>query len=181
MSYGYTDAFDESLAERFRAAQEATDFVVLPAGEYVVNAVNGKFDTTRNNTPEFKITLEVTEPEEFAGQRLFLDLYLSEKAIGMAKRDLKKFNVVDLDQIRNGWPATWRCRVKVVVQTSDQGNQRNKVQLLEVLERLDPAPEPFAPTNGQAAAGPTMLPKPEAADPFSAADNGEIPFLERQR
>ena len=164
MSYRHTDPFDEELARRFRASEEASEFVLLPADEYIANAIRGAFDTTKNGVPEFKVEFEISEGF-FVGQRLWLHLYLSEKALPISKRDLKKFGITDLAQVRDGWPGTWRCRVKVSVQTSDSGNESNRTQLLEVLSRLDPGPEPFAPTNGHPASVPATAPKPSAAEP----------------
>jgi hypothetical protein len=173
----YHNAFDEDLVQdldrRFREAEEAAEFVVLPPGEYLADAVQGTFDTTRKGVPELKITFQIAKGD-FVGQRFWLHLYLSEKALPITKRDLRKFEITDLAQIRDRWPATWRCRVKLTVQTSDAGNESNRAQLLEVLERLDPGPEPFAPTNGDPASVPALAKPPLAPDPFSEKD--DTPF-----
>jgi hypothetical protein len=170
----YRDGFDEHLAQQFRNAAEAAEFTILPAGEYVADAVDGVFDKTKNGVAELKITFQVVEPGEFVGQRFWWHLYLSPKALPMSKRDLHKFGITDLAQLRDRWPAIWRCRTKVTLQASDQGRESNRVQLLEVLGRADPGPEPFAPTNGDLASLPAPAKPVSAADPFS--QDADIPF-----
>ena len=90
--------------------EAAEDFAPLPPGEYVCRIVGGELVASRNDTPGFKITFQILEGEH-TGRKIWHDIWLTESALPMAKRDLQKLGVTDLDQLNNPIPAGIRCNV----------------------------------------------------------------------
>lgn len=123
----------------------ADDFGPLPSGEYVARIVKGELETSRTHgTPGYKIEFQVVEGE-YAGRRIWHDLWLTPAAMPMAKRDLGKLRITSLEQLEQPVPQRIVCAVKLALRTEDDGTRHNKVRSFEVLRIETPAAEPFAP------------------------------------
>jgi len=134
------------LQRLFHEAKPADDFGrPLPRGEYIARVVSGElFSSRENETPGFKLTFSVVEGE-FAGRNLWLDIWLTGPAMPMAKRDLGKLGVNDLNQLEKPVPPGIVCQLKVVVRRNDGGDESNVVRSFEVL-RIEPTTaDVFAP------------------------------------
>ena len=71
----------------------------------------------------------------------------------MAKRDLSKLGVSELDQLEQPLPAGIRCRVKLALRKDDNGAEFNKVRRFDV-EGIDaPEPDDFAPADANGEGG----------------------------
>jgi len=82
---------------------------------------------------------------DYAERRFWLDVWLTEAALPMAKRDLGKLGVTSLAQLEQPLPAGIRCRVKLAVRKDDDGNEFNRVRSFEVVGLDEPEPDAFAP------------------------------------
>lgn len=153
-----SDRKRESLERAWARAKAANESGPLPAGEYVAAIVSSKLATASTGTESLKLTFEVLEGEQ-AGCRLWHDLWLTEAAMPMTKRDLAKLGVTEFDQLDTPLPRGIRCRVKVALRRDDNGVAWNRVQAFEVVGFKTPEADPFAPV------GPT---RPPAGKPTTA-------------
>jgi hypothetical protein len=104
----------------------------------------GELFNAKSGTPGFKLAFEILDGE-YAGRRLWLDIWLSEAALGMAKRDLGKLGVEHPEQLERPLPEGIIAVVKVVFKRSDDGSEFNRVKTFEVVAVEPPELDPFAP------------------------------------
>lgn len=132
------------LQSLYQKTEAAGDFLPLPGGEYPARIVSGRFFTSKEKgTPGYKLTFEVTEGE-FQGRRCWYDVWLTSAAMPLAKRDLGKLGVTDLDQLDSPLPEGILCKVRVKKHQDDDKNEYNQVRSFEVtgVEKEPFAPEP---------------------------------------
>jgi hypothetical protein len=134
----------EGLETAWDAAEPAKDFAPLPAGEYVARIIDGAPHAARTGTPGYKLTFEVLEGE-YAERRFWHDLWLTESALPMTKRDLGKLGITKLEQLEKPFPPGIRCKVKLALRRQDDGTEYNRVRSFEVLGIDEPEPNPYAP------------------------------------
>ncbi len=164
----------ESLSRAWGETVPADDFAPLPAGEYVARIIAGELATSKTKgTPSYKLTFKVLEGDH-AGRQFWHDVYLTEAALPMAKRDLGKLGVTALWQLERPLPRGIRCRVKVALRRDDDGTEYNRVRSFQVEGIDEPEADIFAPAemppsgNGRPTApGPT--------DTFAPGDAAEPP------
>lgn len=142
----------DKLRNQWGSTEAAGEFEPLPAGEYVAHIIAGELTASRtNHTPGYKLTFRVAAGE-FEGRQFWSDIWLTEAALPMAKRDLAKLGVTELDQLEQPLPPGIRCRVKLALRREDDGREFNRVRRFDV-EGIDvPEPDAFAPnadTNGE--------------------------------
>jgi hypothetical protein len=136
----------DRLREVWGKTEAAEDFAPLPAGEYVARILSGELETSRKKeTPCYKLTFQVVEGDH-AGRRFWHDVWLTEAALPMAKRDLAKLGITSLDQLEKPLPPGIRCSVKLALRSDDDGNETNRVKRFEVIGIDEPEVDPFAPT-----------------------------------
>jgi hypothetical protein len=138
-------ATSTGLEAAWAGTQAASDFAPLPSGEYVARIIDGALCTSRKNTPGYKLTFEVIEGEH-ANRRFWHDVWLTEAALPMAKRDLGKLGITKLEQLERPCPLGIRCKVKLALRRQDDGTEYNRVRSFEVLGIDEPEPNPYAPT-----------------------------------
>ena len=94
----------DQLERSWSTVKAADDQKPIPSGEYRCRVVNGELFTSRSkSTPGFKITLEVLDGEH-VGRRVWHDVWLSEAALAMAKRDLTKLGIEHPSQLERPLP-----------------------------------------------------------------------------
>ncbi len=137
-----------NFRDRWNDTTAAGDFEPLPAGEYVAKIIAGELESSRSkSTPGYRLTFVVIEGEH-KGRRFWHDVWLTEAALPMAKRDLSKLGVTDPQQLEQPLPAVFVCRVKLIVRTDDDRTERNRVRSFEVI-RVEPLEaDPFRPDTG---------------------------------
>lgn len=124
----------------------ATDgYAPLPAGTYRCTITEGALFESRSGTPGYKITFKVADGPH-AGRLLWSDLWLSEAALAMTKRDLARLGVVSLEQLEQPVPQGFIVDAKVATRTSDSGTEYNVVKGFDVITFEPPKPDPFAPS-----------------------------------
>lgn len=135
----------DSLRHSWNTTEAAGDFEPLPPGVYVARIATGELFTARTNgTPGYKLTFVVLEGEH-AGQKFWHDVWLTEAALPMAKRDLAKLGVVSLEQLDSPLPKGIRARAHVVLRKGDDGTEFNRIRTFEVIGIDPPDVDPFAP------------------------------------
>jgi hypothetical protein len=134
----------DNIKKSWADAEAAKEFGPLPRGEYIARIVDASPIKAKTGTPGFQLAFKVLEGE-FAGRMFWKDIWLTSAAIPMAKRDLGKLGVTDLDQLDQPFPQGIRCKVKLGLQEDDDGNERNRVQSFEVVAIDPPEADPFAP------------------------------------
>jgi len=97
-------------------------------------------------TPGAKLTFRVCEGE-YTGRQFWHDIWLTEAALPMAKRDLAKLGVVSLDQLERPLPRGIRCLCKLVLRRGDDGAEFNKLRSFAVVGIDPPEADAFAPTD----------------------------------
>jgi hypothetical protein len=133
-----------NIGDLWNATTAADDYRPIPAGEYVARIVSGELETSRQGTPGFKLTYEICEGE-FTGRRLWLDLWLTEAALPMTKRDLAKIGISRPEQLEQPMPPGIVCKLKIALRKDDDGTERNRVSRFELLRVEQPTVNPFAP------------------------------------
>ena len=122
----------DSLRDQWEQTEAATDFAPIPAGTYVARIISGELFTATTGTPGYKLCFKVIEGEH-AGRLFWNDVWLTPPALPMAKRDLGKLGVTDLDQLGQPLPPGIRCKAKLTVRKDDDGSEYNRVRSFEVL------------------------------------------------
>jgi hypothetical protein len=143
----------DAIRRQWSETEAAGEFDALPAGEYIARIIGGELTTSRTNgTPGYKLTFRVLEGEH-EGRQFWNDIWLTPAALPMAKRDLGKLGVAELDQLDQRLPAGIRCRVKLALRRDDKGAEYNRVRRFDV-EGIDaPEPDAFAPADANGEGG----------------------------
>ncbi len=139
----------DRIAGIWANAKPAADLKPIPPGEYRCRVMEGALFNAKGGTPGYKLTLEVREGEH-AGRRLWHDIWLSEAAISLAKRDLGKLGVTSLEQLERPLPEGIIVVAKVALRRGDSGEEFNRITRFEVIAVEPPSPEPYTPkTTGE--------------------------------
>lgn len=144
----------DSLRDAWRKTEAASDFAPLPAGTYTAHVIAGELSTSKNGTPGYKLTFKVIEGEH-AGRQFWHDMWLTPAALPMAKRDLGKLGVRDVEQLENPLPPGIRCSCKLALRRDDDGTEYNRLRSFDVVAiDADPtADDDFAPDEPTQAEG----------------------------
>lgn len=135
----------ETIRSAWQTAEAAEDFDTLPSGEYVARIISGELAASRTKgTPGYKLAFRVLEGDH-EGRRFWHDIWLTPAAVSMAKRDLGKLGVTDLEQLEKPLPPGIRCRVKLALRRDDDGTEYNRVRTFEVVGIDPPEEDAFAP------------------------------------
>ena len=119
--------------------EASSGFNPLPPGVYRCLITDGRLFTSKTNaTPGFKITFEVIGPSH-AGRKAWYDIWLSSKALSMAKGELAKLGITHPDQLERPLPSGLIADVQVVQRTDNNGVAFNRVKRFKVVESGVPA------------------------------------------
>lgn len=167
----------ETLTKQWKETDAAEDLGPLPPGEYLFRILSGELSTSKQGTPGYKVTLEVVEGEH-EGRRCWHDVWLTQAALPIAKRDLGKIGVTGLEQLEQPLPPGILIRARIALRKNDDGTEHNRVIRFEAAgiepgDAFEPPPDPGNPASADAAdAGPGEM------FPFGAnvpARNGVAP------
>jgi len=91
----------DNLRDKWDHAKAASDFTPLPTGTYTAHVLSGKLFTAKTGTPGYKLTFKVIDASEseHIGRLIWHDVWLTEQAMPMAKRDLAKLGIHDVSQL----------------------------------------------------------------------------------
>ena len=119
--------------------EASSGFDPLPPGVYRCLISDGRLFTSKTNaTPGFKIEFQVIDPPH-AGRKVWHDVWLSSKALSMAKGELAKLGIKSPDQLEQPLPPGLIADVTVVQRTDDYGAVFNRVKTFKVVESDVPA------------------------------------------
>ena len=154
-----SDILHGSDRDRIQSAWDSTEaaeeFKPLPSGEYNAEIERGElFNTKTKGTAGYKLTFKVLDGD-YAGRKFWHELWLTEAALPMTKRDLAKLGVESLDQLELPLPLGIRCLVRLVLRTDDDGNEFNRVRTLTVTGIEPPEDDPYAPATTPTVTPPT--------------------------
>lgn len=142
------DGQRQTLVNAWDSTAAAQDLAPLPAGDYTAAIESGELFTAKRGTAGYKLTFRICEGE-YTGRKCWLDTWLTQAALSLAKRDLGKIGISCLGQLERPLPSGIVCAVKLVLRRDDDGTEFNKVKSFTVLRVDAPASDPFAPsTNG---------------------------------
>ncbi len=137
----------DRIARLWETTKPAADLGLLPAGEYRCRILDGTLSEAKTGTLSYKITFEIIDGD-YAGRRIWHDLWLTDAAFANTMRDLGKIGITHSDQLYQPLPSVVLATVKMVVRKDDDGTERNRVKDfratgIEAAER-----NPFAPDAG---------------------------------
>ena len=104
----------------------------MPSGEYRCSIASGELFNAKTGTPGYKLKLVVVEGEH-ADRVVWHDVWLSEAALPMAKRDLGKLGITSLEQLERPLPEGIIVNAKVALRRDDDGTEYNRVNRLDVV------------------------------------------------
>ena len=84
----------EKLGRDWDSTKAADDLKPLPSGEYRCSIASGELFNAKQGTPGYKLKLVVLEGEH-ADRVVWHDVWLTEAALPMAKRDLGKLGITE--------------------------------------------------------------------------------------
>jgi len=143
----------EGLFDDWNAADAAEDFQPLPSGKYIASIESGVLsESSRKGTPSYKLTFRITEGE-YKDRLVWHDIWLTEKARPIAKRDLGKLGVTGLEQLEKPMPQGIKCEVTLALRKGDGGVEYNQVRRFDVIDMDEPEPNPFTPVGEPEATG----------------------------
>jgi hypothetical protein len=116
----------DALAKQWKKTEAAEELAPLPPGEYSFRILSGELFTAKQGTPGYKLTLEVSEGEH-EGRRCWHNVWLTQAALPLAKRDLGKIGVTDLEQLERPLPPGILIRAKIALRKNDDGSEHNRV------------------------------------------------------
>ena len=132
----------DSLRDQWATTEAATDFAPMPAGTYTARVIAGELTNARSGTPGYKLTFRVIDGEH-AGRQFWHDVWLTQAALPMAKRDLGKLGVTSLEQLEAPLPPGIRCSCKLALRRDDDGSEYNRVRSFDVIAiEDDPTADP---------------------------------------
>jgi hypothetical protein len=152
----------ERIARVWDETKPADELRPLPAGTYRCCVLSGELSKAKTGTVGYKITLEVLDGEH-ADRRLWHDIWLSEAALPLAKRDLLKLGIERLEQLDRPLPKGIFLSVRLALRRNDDGSEYNRVTGFDVIAVEPPEPDPFAPS-----------PSPNGEPPSPLADRGAV-------
>jgi hypothetical protein len=136
----------EKLGRIWESTKAADDLKPLPSGEYRCTIASGELFNAKSGTPGYKLKLVVVDGEH-TDRVVWHDVWLSEAALPMAKRDLGKLGVTSLEQLERPLPEGIIIKAKVALRKNDDGTEYNRVNRFDVVGIDTPEPEPFAPSD----------------------------------
>ncbi len=140
------------MRDAWAATEAARDFEPLPAGDYITHVVEGRLFNSNGGTPGYKVTFAIIEGPH-TGRKLWLDLWLTPRALPMAKRDLAKLGITSLEQLERPLPpGRIRCRCRVALRRGDDGQEYNVVRHFGVIGVDEIERDPFTPRDAEGGA-----------------------------
>jgi len=144
----------EKLGRIWDSTKAADDLKPLPSGEYRCSLASGELFNSKQGTPGYKLKLVVFQGQ-YTDRVVWHDVWLSEAALPMAKRDLGKLGITGPEQLERLLPEGIIVKAKVALRKNDDGTEYNRVNRLDVVGIEPTEPEPFAPSSN-----PTAEPSP---------------------
>jgi len=121
-----------SLKQGWGQTPEAKGRAPVPRGDYVARVLGGRLFQSTKGTPGYKLALEIAEGE-YAGKKLWHDIWLTKAAMVMAKRDLKKLGINEPEQLDKPLPEGIVVKARIALRREDNGTSWNRIIGFDVL------------------------------------------------
>jgi len=163
----------DTLAKNWKETEAAKDLEPLPPGDYLFRILSGELFNAKSGTAGFKLALEVVEGEH-EGRRAWHDIWLTPTALPLAKRDLAKIGVTDLEQLERPLPAGILIRARIALRKNDQGVEHNRVVRFESagIEQGDAFEPPTDDDTDAPQLTPKSDPKPHTGSALETTPDG---------
>jgi hypothetical protein len=135
----------EKLGRVWDSTKAADDRKPLPGGDYRCSVASGELFNSKQGTPGYKLKLVVLDGEH-SDRFLWHDVWLSEPALPMAKRDLGKLGITRPEQLERPLPEGIIVKARVAIRRNEDGTEYNRVTRFDVVDIEPPEPEPYAPS-----------------------------------
>ena len=118
-----------------------TTYEPLEGGVYEAELISKKRHLAKSGTEGVKLEWKVLNGQ-YAGRRVWQDLWITERSIAFTKRQLYKLQIFDLD---GNSPSGIIAAIEVIKRTKDNGQCFNEVKRAEYVRTEQ---DPFTPTSG---------------------------------
>jgi hypothetical protein len=155
LSSMFPKPLDDATGHLWDQAETAPDNTPLPKGTYNALIIKGALCESRSGTRGYRITFRVEEGEH-TGQMFWHTVWLSEKAITYAKRDLRKLGITSTTELAAPYPPPGmlvHAKATLVLHKEDDGTERNEVRHFEILSHDEAPKDEFAPRHDELAGG----------------------------
>ena len=115
----------EKLGRDWDSTKAAADLMPLPSDEYRCSIASGELFTAKTGTLGYTLKLD-TLHGDYPDRLVWHDVWLSEPALPMAKRDLGKLGVTSLEQLERPLPEGIIVNAKVALRKNDDGTEYNQ-------------------------------------------------------
>ena len=136
------DLLPSNIKQAWDTTSPASDFSPLPAGTYEMQIVSGQLGESRTGKPRYAVKWQVCSGEH-AGRFVWQDFWLTQAGLPMAKRDLAKLGISQLNDLQKPLQGGSIFSVEVSIRQRDNGKKYNEVKRFSFL-RTEEA-DPFAP------------------------------------
>ena len=166
-----TDILEKSTREKigriWDSTKAAADLKPLPSGEYRCRVAGGELFNASTGTPGYRIKLVVVDGDH-TDQVVWHDLWLSEAALPITKRDLGKIGITNVEQLERPLPDTIIVLARIALQKREDGTEVNRVMRLEIVPSSGPS-EIRSRRRGTRRPSVRRKPKASTGDPKTAA------------
>ena len=126
-----TDILEKSTREKigriWDSTKAAPDLKTLPSGEYRCRVAGGELFNAGTGTPGYRLKLVVMDGEH-TDQVVWHDLWLSEAALPMTKRNLGKIGITSVEQLEQPLPESILVLASIALQKREDGTEVNRVK-----------------------------------------------------
>jgi hypothetical protein len=134
---------DDEFNRIWNATEAAPELAPLPSATYRCLISDGRLSQAATGTRSYKITFTIINGEH-ANRKAWLDLWLTDRALAMSKRDLAKLGITRPEQLNEAPRSGIIADVRVALRSEDDGRQHNKVVGFTIAEEA-PAPSVLSP------------------------------------
>jgi hypothetical protein len=165
-----------TVSDDFFNAPAAADYTSLPPGTYLAMIENTRMHVAKSGRQGFKIKFKIADGP-CAGRIVWHDLWFTTAAQPYTLRDLAKLGIKNAADANKPLIDKFKCRIMVVLRTEENGTPRNGVKNFDVLERINPEPDPFAPTPTASVPTVPMATVPMATVPMATVPMASVPSV----
>lgn len=135
---------EDNFQGLWEQTEAASEFSPIPMGKYVARITRGGIHTAKSGSRSYQIEFTISEGEH-TNRKVWLDLWLTQKALAVSKRELAKIGIDSPAKLNADLPAGYIATISVVQRTDDRGETRNEIRRFDVTGFKPPTPDDFAP------------------------------------
>jgi hypothetical protein len=167
-TYESISGSDDDFNRLWESTEAAPEMAPLPSGSYRCLVSDGRLAQAATGTRSYKVAFAIIDGK-YTNRKVWMDLWLTDRALAMTKRDLAKLQITRPEQLNKPPRPGIIAEVRVALRTEDDGRQYNKVNGFTIVEKA-PAPSVLGADADEEAD------TPEGNDPVTDGDDSEVPF-----